>query len=288
VHDFDIEPQKAHCADLLIHDKTNKKHYIVEFKVDAPTEEKQSPATPVFTSARGYCVQMKKRFPSLNGRGLTYTVLSKQREFDDKLVSGVNCRDRTWKELIPENHKETSLVADLLDSLGNFGISVLRLRNIRSMRNAQHAQGAFDIYELLQSILTDFRPCSMDIGSDETYRWFGMPIRLREKQHQSLQKWLGREWSTIGWIGYQLPKASRKPELAVWLYFEKGQEQHRDDSIQLLKKKLPRKKIEAFYTGDLVVSEPAARVADEKEWFTRTLQIVLGNSFPDRSATRQR
>jgi len=179
-------------------------------------------------------------------------------------------------------------VADLLDSLGNFGISVLRLRNIRSMRNAQHAQGAFDIYELLQSILTDFRPCSMDIGSDETYRWFGMPIRLREKQHQSLQKWLGREWSTIGWIGYQLPKASRKPELAVWLYFEKGQEQHRDDSIQLLKKKLPRKKIEAFYTGDLVVSEPAERVADEKEWFTRTLQIVLGNSFPDRSATRQR
>jgi hypothetical protein len=288
-HEFQITPQAAACADLVIRDNTNNKHYIVEFKVHSPTEEKQSPATRVFTSARGYCAQMKKRFANLNGRGLTYTVLSKQTEFDDSIVSGVRCRARTWKELIPQNQKESGLVPDLLDSLGNFGIPALRLRNIRYMKNSNDAQGAVEIYELLQSILTEFRPSRMEFGSDETYRWCGMPLEPRKNQYRNLRKWLGHQWNQIGWIGYEVSKGTKKPYLSIWLYFEPEHVRNCDQSIQILKKKLPRKDLERSDVDcDLIVSEPAQRVANDKEWFTHTLHAVLETSVPPslRSTTR--
>jgi hypothetical protein len=280
-HHFQITPQAAACADLLIRDTTSDKHSIVEFKVHSRTDKKQSPATPVFVSARGYCAQMKKRFPNLNGEGLTYTVLSKQTEFDDTIVGGICCRARTWNELIPENRKETKLVADLLNSLGNFGISVLRLRNIRSMKNSNDAQGAVEIYELLQSILTEFRPSGMEIGSDAAYRWCGMPLVPRKNQFRNLRKWLGHQWNQIGWIGYEVPKTSKKPYLSLWLYFEPKKVRNRDQSIKILKKKLSGKDLgRSDMDCDLIVSEPADRVTNEKEWFAEILQIVLENSVP--------
>jgi hypothetical protein len=287
-HNFVITPQAHACADLLIADQTNSKRYIVEFKVHARTEDKQLPKAQAFTSAQGYCSQMKKRFPNLSADDITYTVLSKQAEFDDKITSGIICRARTWKELIPATGKESSLIADLLDSLGEFDIPVLRLRNIRSMKSSRYAQSAFDIYELLQSILTDFRPCRMDFDSDENVRYCGMPIRLRKQQYQSLQNWLGHRQKNIGWIGYLLPKATGKPELSVWLYFDNKNLQHLHASAQILKRRLPGKTIKPQADGALIMSEPAERVADEKEWFAKTLEIVLKRAVPTSKQRRNR
>jgi hypothetical protein len=280
-HNFTIKPQAHACADLLIIDEVNRRHYVIEFKVHAPTDEKQSPEAKAFAGARGYCSQMKQRFGDVSGQNLTYTLLAKNAEFDDKLVHGVSCRARTWKEFMPANGKETLLVADLLDSLGEFGIPVLQLRNVRSMKNSRDAEGAFKIHQLLQSILTDFRASGLDIGSNETYRWCGMNLIARKGQHPRLRRWLGHDWSYIGWIGYSLPRTTRKPDLSVWLYFEPKQSRRREETIQLLRRKLSGKTVKAFETQNwLIVSEAAERIRDEKEWFSKTLQNVLENAVP--------
>ena len=279
-HVFKIKPQAHACADLLIIDEVNRRHYIIEFKVHAPTDKKQSPGAKAFTGARGYCSQMKQRFGDVTGENLTYTFLAKNSEFEDKVVNGVACRARTWKELIPANGKERDLVPDLLDSLGEFGIPVLQLRNVRSMKNSRYAEGAFKIHELLQSVLTDFRASAIDIGSDETYRWCGMYLTARKRQHLRLRRWLGHDWNQIGWIGYSLPRMTGKPELSVWLTFEPKHSRQREETIQLLRRKLPGKTVKAETEYDLVVSEAAERIRDEKEWFSNTLRIVLENSVP--------
>jgi len=287
-HSFKIKPQAHACADLLIIDEVNRRHYIVEFKVHAPTDEKQSPGAKAFAGARGYCSQMKQRFGDVTDENLTYTLLAKSPEFEDKVVDGVTCRARTWKEFIPANSKESGLVADLLDSFGDFGIPVLRLRNVRSMKNSRDVEGAFQIHELLQSILTDFRPSALDIGSDEIYRWCGMPLAPRREQYRSLRNWLGHQWKDIGWIGYQLPRTTGKPELSVWLVFEPKHLRQREASIQVLKGKLPGKAVKASdMENDLIVSEPAERVPDEKEWFSQTLEIVLKNAVPTLSRAKK-
>jgi hypothetical protein len=281
-HSFKIKPQAHACADLLIIDEVNRRHYVVEFKVHAPTDKKQSPGAKAFAGARGYCSQMKQRFGDVTGQNLTYTLLAKNAEFDDKLVDGVACRARTWKELIPANGKDTVLVADLLDSLGEFGIPVLQLRNVRSMKNSRDAEGAFKIHQLLQSILTDFRSSALDIGSDETYRWWcGMNLTARKGQHPRLRRWLGHDWSYIGWIGYLFTRTTGKPELSVWLFFEPKHSRQREETIQLLRRKLPGKTVKPYETeNDLIVLEAAERIRDEKEWFRKTLQNVLENAVP--------
>jgi hypothetical protein len=190
-HNFTIKPQAHACADLLIIDEKNRRHYVIEFKVHAPADEKQSLGAKAFAGARGYCSQMKQRFGDVSGENLTYTLLAKNSEFEDKVVDGVACRARTWTELIPANGKERDLIADLLNSPGEFGIPVLRLRNVRSMKNSRDAEGAIMIHELLQSVLTDFRASVLDIGSDETYRWCGMYLAARKGQHPRLRRWLG-------------------------------------------------------------------------------------------------
>jgi len=280
-HNFAIKPQAHACADLLIIDEINRRHYVIEFKVHAPTDEKQSPGAKAFAGARGYCSQMKQRFGDVTGENLTYTLLAKNSEFEDKVVHGVACRARTWKELIPANGKESDLVPDLLDSLGEFGIPVIRLRNVRSMKNSRDAEGAFKIHELLQSVLTDFRASSLDIGSDETYRWCGMPLAPRKDQYRSLRNWLGHQWKNIGWIGYLLPKPTGKPALSVWLEFEPKHLRQREETTQLLRRQLPGKTVKpSEIENDLIVLETAERIRDEKEWFSNTLRVVLENSVP--------
>jgi hypothetical protein len=99
---------------------------------------------------------------------------------------------------------------------------------------------------------------------------------------------LGHNWTDIGWIGYLLPKASKKAELSVWFYFEARHAQQREASIQVLKHKLRGKTIKAAGANDLIVSEAADRVANEKEWFTETLEIVLKDSIAILSRAKKR
>jgi hypothetical protein len=134
---------------------------------------------------------MKQRFGDVSGQNLTYTLLAKNAEFDDKLVHGVSCRARTWKEFMPANGKETLLVADLLDSLGEFGIPVLQVRNVRSMKNSD-AEGAFKI-TAVAIILTDFRASPLNIGSMRPTRWCGMNLTPQGPTSR-LRRWL----ATIG------------------------------------------------------------------------------------------
>ena len=88
-HNFTIMPQAHACADLLIIDEVNHRHYVIEFKVHAPTDEKQSPGEKAFAVARGYCSQMKQRFGDVTGEKLTYTLLAKTQ----------NLRTRSWMVL---------------------------------------------------------------------------------------------------------------------------------------------------------------------------------------------
>ena len=99
---------------------------------------------------------------------------------------------------------------------------------------------------------------------------------------------MGHNWTDIGWIGYLLSKANRKAELSVWLYFEARHAQQREASIQVLKPKLRGKTVKAAGANDLIVSEAADRVANEKEWFTETLEFVLKNSVATLSRTKKR
>ena len=284
-HNFKILPQAADCADLLIEDLRNDRRYIVEFKVHAQIEDKQSPAKTAFKDATGYGSQIIRRY----GKNTeTYTILSKHRDLDDKVVRGIRCRERTWKELTPLGRNERPLVKDLLDSLGDFGIPVLRLRHVYDMRNANHVLGAINIHDLLDAILDRFRSSPLDVGADENYRWCGRPLAARKGEHQALRGWLGHGWRGFGWIGYLLRKDNGKPELSVWLYFGPHRHQHRDASIRVLKRRLPGKTVRASEKGlDLIVSEPAERIKDDKQWFTEVLKVVLTEARPVKPKTKR-
>jgi hypothetical protein len=283
-HDFNWEPQKSFCADLAITDQSSTKRYVVEFKVGARLMEKQDARSKAFNKPGGYGYAFKNRLSGVN----VYTTLAQQRDFDDFGKDGREHRTRTWKELIPTNRKESSLEKDLLDSLGELGISVLRLRKVKNMKNANHATTTVNIHDLLRSILGEFREVPLDVDSNEAYNLVGMNLAPRAKQHSDLRKWLGHNWTDIGWIGYLLPKANRKAELSVWLYFEARHAQQREGSIQVLKRKLRGKTVKPSGANDLIVSEAADRVANEKEWFTETLEIVLKNSVATLSRSQKR
>ena len=282
-HEFIWEPQKAFCADLLITDCNSGNQYVVEFKVGAPLMGKQRSGGAAFDNKGGYGRAIKTQFPNTR----VYTALAQQRDFDDSIKDGLERRARTWKELIPANEKEGQLLEDLLDSLGEFGISVLRLRKIKNMKNANYATITVNIHDLLRSILAEFREVPLDVDSNEAYNLVGMNLAPRAKQHSDLRKWLGHNWTDIGWIGYLLSKANRKAELSVWLYFEPRHAQQREASIQVLKHKLRGKTVKASGANDLIVSEAADRVANEKEWFTETLEIVLKNSVATLSRAKK-
>ena len=283
-HKFKFEPQKDFCADLAITDEASERRYVVEFKVGARVMEKQNSRSKMFDKPGGYGRAFSDRLSGVS----VYTTLAQQRDFDDFTKGGLRRRARTWRELIPANGKEGHLLEDLLDSLGELGISVLRVRKVKDMKNANHAIITVNIHDLLRSILDEFRNLRLDVGSDEVYDYVGMNLRPRAKQHSDLRKWLGHNWPDIGWVGYLLPKASKKAELSVWLYFEARHGQQREASIQVLKRKLRGKTVKAAGANDLIVSEAADRVANEKEWFTETLEIVLKNSVATLSRARKR
>lgn len=276
-HNFEISPQADHCADLLVKDCTSGQGYVVEFKVHAPIEDKQSPDKDEFGRSSGYGSRIRKRF---GGMTKTYTILSTHQGLSDRMSGGIFCRERGWKELIPVDGKERPIVKDLLDSLGDFGIPVLRLRNISNMKNSNHVLGAIQISELLETVLTEFRASTLETGADEIYRWCGMSLAVRKGQYRDLRRWLGHKWRNIGWVGYLLPKGAGEPELSVWLYFGRKQSVRRDRTIEVLRRRLPDKNVRAFEKGmDVVVSESARRVKVEKEWFSSVLNSVLNANY---------
>jgi hypothetical protein len=282
-HKFKFEPQKDFCADLAITDETSERRYVVEFKVGARVMEKQNSRSKMFDRPGGYGRAFSDRLSGVS----VYTTLAQQRDFDDFTKDGLHRHARTWRELIPDG-KEGHLLEDLLDSLGELGISVLRLRKVKNMKNASHATTTVNIHDLLRSILDEFRKVPLDVGSEEAYNYVAMNLRPRARQHSDLRKWLGHNWPDIGSIGYLLPKPSKKAELSVWLYFEPRHAQQREASIQVLKRKLRGKTIKASGANDLIVSEAADRVANEKKWFTETLEIVLKNSVATLSRAKKR
>ena len=218
-----------------------------------------------------------------------YTTLAQQRDFDDFSKDGREHRARTWKELIPTDRKESLLEKDLLDSLGELGISALRLRNIKNMKNARHAATAVNIHDLLRSVLDQFKKAPLGVDRDETYEWVvGMYMRPRANQHTELKKWLGQDWGYIGWIGYLLPKDGKEPQLSVWLSFEQKLKNRRDESIRALRKVIRRGQVEPSPKyNEIIVQTAASDVTDEKEWFSQTLEIVLKNSVPTSARSKK-
>jgi len=277
-HDFNWEPQKSFCADLAITDQSSNKRYVVEFKVGARLMEKQDARNKIFNKPGGYGYAFKNRRSGVN----VYTTLAQQRDFDDFSKDGREHRARTWKELIPTDRKESLLEKDLLDSLGELGISALRLRNIKNMKNARHAATAVNIHDLLRSVLDQFKKAPLGVDRDETYEWVvGMYMRPRANQHTELKKWLGQDWGYIGWIGYLFPKDTKEPQLSVWLSFAEKLASRRDESTRALRKVIRQGQVEPSREyNELIVQITASEVTDEKKWFSDTLELVLQHALP--------
>jgi hypothetical protein len=277
-HDFDFKPQKAFCADLLVTDAVTGDSYVVEFKVGASLMQKQRADDPCFDERGGYGEQIRTLFP----RTKTYTVLAQQTEFVDATTDHLCRRSRTWKELIPIGRSESPLETDLLNSLGEIGIPVLRLRHAGRMKNAPHAAAAIRIHELLSIVVADgFRIRPLDVGSDDSYEWVGMFLWPPPRKHAALREWLGPSGDYIGWIGYLMPKPDRPTRLSVWLIFDPQNATRRSETIASLKSVLGGCLIEAAPTTDeVVISTDAADVASEQEWFSATLSTVLTNTVP--------
>lgn len=284
-HNFDIEPQRSFCADLAITDHSSNKRYVVEFKVGSSLMEKQDARSRTFNKRGGYGYAFKSQLSGVD----VYTTLAQQRDFDDFTKDGRKYGTRTWKDLIPTDRDESSLEKDLLDSLGELGIAVLRLRNIKNMKNAKHAATAVNIHDLLRSVLDQFKKTPLDIERDEIYEWVvGMYMRPRADQHAKLTRWLGHNWGYIGWIGYLLPKDGKEPQLSVWLSFEQKLKNRRDESIRALRKVIRRGQVEPSPKyNEIIVQTAASDVTDEKEWFSQTLEIVLKNSVPTSARSKK-
>lgn len=267
-----IVPQAAHCSDLMI--CTQRRLYIVEFKIDARLSPHQQPGNAHFLGSRGYGRQLAYRAKQKGLLPGTYTVIKEDASFHDSEIRNIRVRARNWKDLVPK--QSSAFIDDLFDSLARFSIRSLELRNIDPMKkHANNVSSTIEMYTMLSSALQRYPTSALDIGKSENHEWCGMPLQLRRGQREKTAAVLGHTWRHFGWAGYIVPIGGGDTELTVWLYFKTDDLRRRSETK--LKGKIPGASIRRSDDGgvDLYVARASRAESNECKWFESTVAGVL-------------
>jgi len=284
---LDVEIEPVHWADLRLSAQVSGRRFVwvVECKVGAPLEAKQNPGDPLFFQPGiGYGSFLKA---SESGSRLRYILLGAHRDSSegldrDSVQRGIVVRRRPWSCL---NWPDANypLVTDLLDSLGNLGITCFRMKHIKSIRVKAEFHEAAGAWEVLRALggedVCGFRTTYWRISCRESqaqHVYLGATLRRPPPEkatsplHRNLEKLLKSSGETLAWVGYEAgPDYFRR---SVWLYCRNG------TLATLLAKKIPLK--EAGETGRVepdpcaVIESGESSEAKDLDWFRSVIERV--------------
>ena len=126
-----------------------------------------------------------------------------------------------WKDLEAPASKTDPLWSDLLESLGELGVSGLHQRKLLSMTNSEFTLPAARVFKLLdafaQELKIDRRSLSYDVGfEDNNDSWFGIDVPFNHASFRGIDKVASpSDWAS-GWFGYESKGTQHR--LAVWFY----------------------------------------------------------------------
>lgn len=216
-----IEVQPHDHSDLAIKDEVAASLFVVEFKVGAELEEKQNPRhDKAFFGNGGYGKLILEERGYRNFARKSYIVLDDFKGFDDGERQGLTFKARTWADLGGDGEQVGALWADLLDSLGELGVTAFQFQKLRNMNNAQHTKEAVAMHQTLSSVASRLKfgnSGGEDINWEGDEAWYGRNIPNRRlRGFINLEIDVKAEGDVMGWFGYQ--SGPGHCERAVWFY----------------------------------------------------------------------
>ena len=273
-HGCEIRCQDGDKSDLAIV-WPGKRVLVVEAKIDADLKHWQNPTKKAFHDGpSGYGVQINRDYRGERER--YYAVLAKDalafprfpgRETKAPTFLGLY----QWGELSGMENPST-LVADLLQSLGCLGIPELHLRSFMKKKLSAKTRSSAEMFTLLEGLADCFKiPVGQDrwdVGDSDEGSHFGVNL-TRHGRFKKLSTLIGGSSKIIGWFGYETRKG--KPRLSVWFYTE--DESARDLAGKFVQQVTQLPTNSSPDSGHaFCITPPAGVKTDDVSWF----QIVLG------------
>jgi hypothetical protein len=285
---FDILIEEKLWGDLALIKRDEAVAYIIECKISAPLGDHQNPSTKIFWQ-EGYGHHILARFPDFRTQ-LRYVVLGFKRKLPARKGPRIDWSQKSWDAL--EGVKNSPLIVDLYDSLGNLGVGRFRSRITNTMKKAATAENACETYDVLRSAYEDLGLAEgrflADIACDLNAGWwdFGLAIRTTRREadsgyfHGRLQRAVGSTGAQIGWFGYS--QGDRKSGVCFSVWFFCGPKARRSLEQRLKKKALTRVYVQPHRPdGSFEVRMPK-NIAEQtissgdKEWFVKVIRIAAG------------
>ena len=274
--DYSIEFQPEHHADLVICSNDRRRLFVIEFKVGAELQPKQNPWHKSFYKKNGYGtkIQSDPRWKGFKER--TYIVLQNSLISDRGLVKRcLRCLSRRWKDFIP-TRRPKGLYADLLDSLGGFGIPSLKVWKGNRMKIGESTKSAVEMNQLLCKIADDFNfpgRRTWNINKDQNAWWFGMDWKKQSPGYKQLARAVNPQWGAFGWFGYQQNR-NEKPIRALWFYCGDN-EKNKQRTEQLLRRRLGKNSKRIRHDDEsLYIAAPAQTAGQDHAWFTEIFNCL--------------
>ena len=199
-------------GDLVVNAYDDSFVCVLEFKIDSEVGPKQNPNSQVFD----YALQISISPECRNCDERRFIVVTK-----DEAVQSIkpDCSERhniqcDWKSWTDLNYVKatSSLVSDLFDCLGDFGIQSFRERQLMNMKLSNSAPSALKVVQVLRAVykllggrLTIDK--ISDEGNEPDNWWTGVQVDSKLTE------------AFTGWFGYQGSKSNTQlAHPAVWFY----------------------------------------------------------------------
>ena len=227
---FKVEVQAEHESDLRLVDAKGKRLVVIEFKIRSEINAHQDPwaaknpldANSLFwSSTKGYGNKLLKN--SVGCDRIWYITIQRLLDFEEKKdvnefkIEGKNfsLRRRKWIDLQISHSREESLEKDLLDSLGEMGVSDFMDRHVRTIRASSHLEDALKGWPVMEVLLRLCDRLGWDpskVNDDGTLRVQHSPDSLGVA-YWGARDQNGRRWAVCDycWFGYELKEVESRP-----------------------------------------------------------------------------
>ena len=218
--------------------------FIVEVKIGAALQDHQKPWHEKF-DIDGYGAQIRREFASFPRKHYILLQNDAEEKINDRSASAVGqdpilCLSRTWADLLDFERKSSGIVRDLLDSLAEFNIPVLKTRILGGKRMKEHTNNTAAMYELLATIAKKygFDPKAIDAGYGSSSA-FGLEVPAVPPEGFSQLRAVVQNRGKLGWYGFESVNRENN-RLSVWFYCGPGA---RPKAEEFVRQRLDRKSV---------------------------------------------
>jgi hypothetical protein len=287
--DLEVEIEPVLWADLRVSANTDQGRivWVIECKAGAPLRAWQNPDDEKFVEAGvGYgdliCAHEKEATSRLR-----YVVLGAREQLSINgrtVLSRLKCFPRAWACLVREDSSD-SLERDLLNSLGELGISCFRMKELKAIRiksDIGPVAKAWDVLKALGPDMLNIRPSCWTIDAGRGYEGhfnFGAYLLRPPAQkeisglHLNLAQRLNPSRKYLAWAGYEsgsgIPNGFRR---SVWLYC--SNEAAAKNLCDTMKIKLVSVNTEVRRDEDYcaIIWDDEQAASNDLEWFKTVLE----------------